>query len=248
MINSIPLQTLRNGEFLQFIADVLGIVSLNNPAQLQVNSQFTQLQTEYSALQELFKTDRGNPVTDEILALDIRRDDAVTGMSALVNAYTYHFNPALRNPANVLQANLKLYGAGIARDNYMSETASISSIVGDWKNKAELQAAITTLQLADWLTELEQANTAFNTRYISRTQEMGAASPDNIKLKRVMVANAYYALRDHVDAYFTINQGAEPFAKATNEINALVDQYNALLAGRLAKPADSRVKETSSKV
>lgn len=248
MINSIPLQTLRNGEFLQFIADVLGIVSLNNPAQLQVNSQFTQLQTEYSALQELFKTDRGNPVTDEILALDIRRDDAVTGMSALVNAYTYHFNPALRNPANVLQANLKLYGAGIARDNYMSETASISSIVGDWKNKAELQAAITTLQLADWLTELEQANTAFNTRYISRTQEMGAASPDNIKLKRVMVANAYYALRDHVDAYFTINQGAEPFAKATNEINALVDQYNALLAGRLAKPADSGVKETSSKV
>lgn len=248
MINSIPLQTLRNGEFLQFIADVLGIVSLNNPAQLQVNSQFTQLQTEYSALQELFKTDRGNPVTDEILALDIRRDDAVTGMSALVNAYTYHFNPALRNPANVLQANLKLYGAGIARDNYMSETASISSIVGDWKNKAELQAAITTLQLADWLTELEQANTAFNTRYISRTQEMGAASPDNIKLKRVMVANAYYALRDHVDAYFTINQRAEPFAKATNEINALVDQYNALLAGRLAKPADSRVKETSSKV
>ncbi|MBI2282354.1 MAG: hypothetical protein HYU71_01440 [Bacteroidetes bacterium] len=246
MINSIPLQTLRNGEFLQFISDILGIVSLNNPVQLQVSGQFTQLQAEYVSLQELFKTDRSNPVTEEIIALDIRRDEAVTGISALINAFTHHFNPAIRNPANLLQANLKLYGAGVARDNYMSETATISSIVGDWKNKPELQAAMVSLQVGDWLTELEQANTAFNTRYISRTQEIGAASPDNIKQKRVNVANAYYALRNHVDAYFTINQGAEPFAKACNEINALVDQYNALLAGRLVKPADSVAKEPNT--
>lgn len=239
MINSIPLQTLRNSEFLQFIADILGIVSLNDPAQLQVASQFSSLQTGYSSLQELFKTDRGNPVTEEILALDSRRDDAITGLSALVNAHTYHFNPSFRNPANLLQANLKLYGGGIARDNYMSETATISSIVGDWRNKSELQPAIAALQLGDWLTELEQANTAFNTRYISRTQEMGAASPDNIKQKRVAVANAYYALRDHLDAYFTIKQGADPFAKASNEINALVDQYNTLLASRAMKPAET---------
>lgn len=246
MINSIPLQTLRNGEFLQFISDILGIVSLNDPAQLQVSGQFTQLQAEYVSLQELFKTDRSNPVTEEIIALDIRRDEAVTGISVLVNAFTYHFNPVLRNPAKLLQANLKLYGAGIARDNYMSETATISSIAGDWKNKPELQAAVSSLQVGDWLTELEQANTAFNTRYISRTQEIGAISPDSIKQKRVNVANAYYALRDHIDAYFTINQGAEPFAKAGNEINALVDQYNALLAGRLVKQADTVAKESNT--
>lgn len=243
MINSIPLQTLRNGEFLQFITDALGIVALNSPKKLLIEDQYKLLLTTNTALESLYKIDRSNPVTEEITALDTRRDNAVNGISSLVNAYTYHFNGSLNGHANILLNNLNLYGAGIARDNYMSETATINGILNDWKTRPELQTAIKALQLAPWLAELEAANTEFNTKYLARTQELGAASPDTLKLKRVAVANAYYEMRDYLNSYFTINKGETPFAKATNELNALIAQYNTLLVNRnnkatgIAEPA-----------
>ncbi len=239
MINSINLQALRNSEFLQFTTDALGILALNGSKKLLIEDQYYTLLTASTALENLFKSDRGNPLTDEILALDLSRDNAITGISALVNAYTYHFDENTRQQALLLAKNLSLYGAGIARDNYMSETATLSSIIGDWKNKPELQTGVAALQLGPWLGVLEKANTQFNIKYLARTQELGAASPDNLKKKRAEATEAWYEVRGYLDSYFTINKGADPFAKATNELNALVDQYNTLLRSRSAKASDT---------
>lgn len=234
MITGITLQNLRNSEFLQFIKDVLGIVSLNNPATLLVTDEYNALVTSADAVSGLFKNELSNPITAEIELLDERRDAAINGLYYATLAFTYHFDATLNKQATLLANNLALYGTGIAKDNYQSETATLNSIISDWTNKPELAAAVTALGLTAWKAELEAANTAFNAKYLARTQDLGAASPDTMKAKRLEAATAYYSLRDNINAHFIIKKGAEPFAKASNELNALVSQYNALLAGRVS--------------
>lgn len=231
-INAIDISKLRNSEFLQFSKDVLGIVSLNNPTTLQVKTQYDDFENITSTIESLFKSERGSIITNEIADLDARRDTAITGINTFIQALTYHFDEPTRKNAELLTKQLGNYGSGIAKENYQSETAIITSILNDWTTKPDLAAAITALNLTNWKTELENANSEFNTKYLARTQELGAASLDTIKQKRLEAANIYYKLRDFINSYYTLNDGAAPYGKTVNELNALIDQYNVLLAGR----------------
>lgn len=232
MINAIDLRNLRNSEFLQFSNDFLGLVLLNDPRALKVQPQYDNFKAAANTIEALFKADRGSLMTDELVALDERRDTAITGITAYVQSLTYHFKENTRAQAAALAANLANYDAGVAKQNYQSETAIINSILTDWTEKPALKAAVAALNIADWQAELADANTAFNARYLARTQEMGAASQDTIKEKRQETTQAYYSLRDFINSYYTLNEGAEPYTKTVKELNALINQYNFLLANR----------------
>lgn len=239
MITSIDLSKLRNSEFLQFMTDYLGVVNLNNTTTLQVKQQHTNLQAIVKTIEALFKVDTSNALSDELQALDTRRDAAINGIAALINGYTYHYDATTKAHAIALNNHLAIFGVSIAKNNYQSETTILRNIINDWDTQPKLTAAITALGLTAWKKELETANSTFATKYITRTQELGAANPDNIPTKRTEAINAYYALRDRLDAFFTINDGAAPYNKAVSELNALIAQYNTLLAGRQASKPDT---------
>lgn len=232
MINGIMLRDLRNAEYLQFSRDVLGIVVLNNMSLLDVVNQCAAYENSTNEIEALFVNDQGSDITPLIEALDKRRDNAISGITLLANAMAFHYDPAISAAATAISEQLKLYGGAIARQNYMAETASISSIIDDWTNKPALAAAINTLGLAAWKAELNTANQLFNTNYLARTQELGAANPDTMLEKRQASLQRYYALRDRIAAFNTLNNGANPWGKTVHELNALIEQYNTLLAGR----------------
>jgi Family of unknown function (DUF6261) len=232
MIAILQLARLRNSEFIQFINDVLGIVSLNDPQALLVLGQFNALTAEKDVLQSLFNKEQASALTDELITLDEQRDNLLNGIIALVQGYSYSQDPLQKKSALALQVNITSYGTGIARENYQSETTIITKLLNDWTTMPELAAAIALLNLSTWQTQLAAANAAFNAKYLARTQEIGSAPPDSLKEKRASATDAYTDLRDFINSYFTINKGVAPFGKVTNELNALVDQYNRLVAGR----------------
>jgi Family of unknown function (DUF6261) len=75
----------------------------------------------------------------------------------------------------------------------------------------------------------------FKQKYLERTQEYGAANPDTLKAKREEAVVAYYELRKFIDANSVLHPGAA-YEKLINELNALIDQYIALLNTRPAEP------------
>jgi len=219
------------------MADTLKIVAANDPVALNVADAYNALLAANRDLEALFKAERGSAMTDAIIALDARRDNAIIGIRLFINAFTYHFDDAMRTYAELLEHNLSLYGSSIARENYQSETAIINKILVDWTNKPELVTAVKALQLTEWKVELETANQAFNTQYLARNTEMGAAVPDNtVKDNRLLTTNAYYQLRDFIISHHTISNQAAPYKKVVNEINSLIEQYTALLNSRKSKP------------
>jgi len=69
-------------------------------------------------------------------------------------------------------------------------------------------------------------------KYLDRAQETGAASPENSRSKRVEANEAWYVLRDLINAYYTIEKGAAPYGPTVTFINGLIEYYNNLIAKR----------------
>ncbi len=238
MLPYINLQSLRHSEFLQFLRDTLSIVTDNYAAAQYVKDQQEALEKATAAMEDLFKNERGNPITEEIQALDLRRDNAIIGLNAQVQGLTYHPDPAIRAHAEKLVRQLNLYGGNIAKENYQSETAILDNILNDWKTKPELSAAIANLGLTAWMGELMEANKAFNNAYLARTQDNGTRLPDTLRSKRTEATQAYYTLKDFINGFHTINKGVEPFKKLADELTALIEAYTKLVnkRGKVVEP------------
>jgi hypothetical protein len=232
MINAIKLPLLRNGEFIQLMSDILAIVAKNDPKVLKVAEPYDKLKELFDSIEGLFKIQQGNVISDELFEIDARRDNAFNGILAFINAYTYSTDANLQKQSQVLQTHLSAFGVNIARDNYQSQTASMRNIIDDWDNKPELKEAISALKLGPWKTELAAANTLFSEKYLARAEETGAASTDSIRGKRNEANDAWYTLRDLINAYYTIEKGAAPYGPTVSFINGLMEYYNNLIAKR----------------
>lgn len=231
MINSIILRDLRNASYLQFQKDFLGIISRNNPATLQIETKYNDLAAKSVELENLFKKILANPMSQELLQLDGRRDDCINGIYYGALSNSYHFERANKEAADLLLANLKLYGSGIAKLNYQAETATISNIINDWENQPKLTQALATLNLGAWKDELSTVNEEFSTKYLDRTQDYGNATPENLKMKREETNAVYYALRDRINAlHLLIETSPSPYSTVINQLNALIEQYNRLIS------------------
>lgn len=238
-MNAIDLFKLRNAEYLQYMKDFTGIINLNDPTQLAIDAKLNEFVSKTDELESLYKKALASEKTQELLALDERRDDAVNGIYYFLLGNTYHFETDRQQKAELLLGNMALYGSGISRLNYQAETATINNILRDWENKPALAEAIILFDLSSWVNEMKAANEEFNTQYLLRTQEYGDANPDTIKSKREETNLAYYALRNRVDAlHLLVEIPPSPYATVINQLNALTDQYNILLVNRKPGSAD----------
>lgn len=233
MITAIDLFSLRNAEYLQFQKDFVAIVQRNDPALLTVESKLTALQAKVTELDVLFMRMLANENSQVLADLDVKRDNAINGIQYIALGNTYHSDETIRLAAQRITANLSTYGSGIARLNYQAETATLTNIISDWEQKPELVDALQVLQLTSWKNELKDLNTAFNDTYLNRTQEYGNSSPETLKQKREETNGVYYALRDRINALHTlVETGDSPYQPAINQLNALIEQYTALLNNR----------------
>ncbi len=231
MIKSIHFKNLRNNEIVQFFENIKEIVSKNNPEDLLVQEQYNAFIKPLTTLQLNHKRIRGSSITYQLAKIDKRRNLALKSIYKIIEAYTHHYNSDVCTVAIDLKKELDVYGKKIVRYNYQYETNVIDEILQKWAPKAE---GIALLNLTEWVGELKQANTLFNTRYLDRVKE--SAGYTNIKVVelRKIVALHYNELMDLLSAYATI-QKTEIYTKVIDQINALINQYNKILTSRHSK-------------
>ncbi len=236
MINKITLVTLRQDEILQFNNDVTSLISLNNPEALKIQKPLARLKSTNEEIGTMITAESYTPLTEELNLLDMRRDVAIIGISQVVEGFTNHFDPIFRKYATLLQSNINLYGPAIARQSLPVETASLTNLTNDWKTKPALKEAITAFNLDGWLSELIEANIAFNKKYIERAEKTGNASDSSVKPKRNEAAKIWMELRDLIESRYKITLDDEgdtaPYLKLINSLNAIIEKYNQLIAVR----------------
>ncbi len=235
MITGIKLTKLRNAEHFQFMSDVLTVVRM--PA-LQCEEHVAALASIVSEMHALSVSDPSSAQLDEIASLDDIRDDLIIGIAKLCEAHTYNPDASIRAAALTLSRDLEHYGSGIAMQSHNVESATITSILKDWRAKQELHSATNLLGMDQWLTALETANNNFVAKYMLLT-DLANNTHDQMKTKRQEANKVYNELLERIDGFYTINNLTGPWEDVINKLNDIIGQYNKLLKDRAGSPSNT---------
>ncbi|TCP25201.1 hypothetical protein EV195_104234 [Tenacibaculum skagerrakense] len=230
----------RNGEYLQYMKDVLELVNKQDVDTLLLTNQRNALTGIVSQIDNAFQQSLGSSLTQGIIELDDRRDKAFMGFKSVINGFSYHYDAAKKVHAlNALSA-IEKYGKDITRKSYQEETAIISSLITDFESQPELVTAVTELSLTDWLTELKTANIAFASKYLERVGDTAANPLANLVELRSQATVAYRVLISHIQAHQVLNTNAA-YSIIIDEIDVLTKQYNLVVDNRTSSGTDSPI-------
>ena len=238
MINNIKLTQLRNDEFIQFIRDLLKIIETLGTNALQLLIQFSKLLETIAEAEKVYLQTRGSELTKKISEADTLRDNDISGIKLIAEAYTYHFDAAKVEAAELILSHIKKYGGNIAKMNYQAETTALNDFADHTENDSKLSAAIDLLGLREWLTTLKSNNIAFNELYMMRIDEQAGKPNGNLRELRAQSVEDYKELIKHLTAHATISP-SDLYTKAINMINELIDKYNSLRRKRKDKGEDN---------
>ena len=163
-IKSIYYARLNNGDFYQFIENIVTIVS-NEPLAAGV---IQVLATDQPILLNSYKKELLTEETKQIVLLDLRRDRAYTKFKTIVEGFAYDDEtPANAAAAKKLLTFIKQHGAGkLVSFDYNKETASITSLIADCRDHAGTE--LVTLNVKSMLDFLETCNAKFKDFYATR--------------------------------------------------------------------------------
>lgn len=234
MLLTIRLNHLRNAEFLQFFTDITSVCSTIDAEALGIKNQQAALQASINKLKAGFGKERGSALTAELTDMDTLRDKAISGIKAVAEAYTNHYDPEVVKAGERLLAKINSYGKNMAKMNYQSETSALTNLNDSLTTEAVLIAAIDKLHLTDWSAYLNTVNVQFNERFMDRIDEIAAKDDATFVALRDEVCDAYQLFCTHVEAHITL-KGVETYKPLIDPLNTLIEKYNLILSRRAAE-------------
>ncbi|GHT21233.1 hypothetical protein FACS189430_00930 [Bacteroidia bacterium] len=216
------------------------------PADLGIQSEYDSYRPLYDAEVSVLDVMRKSGYTDEIDEQDHRRDRIFRGFADAVASAANHFNPEKRSAALKLQTALDHYG-NIAAKALDQETAAIDDLLRELNGSdSGFPEQIETLDLGDWLTQLDADNQTFKELMQARYGEKAKRPATRMKSTRLAVDKAYREILAQLDALARVN-GEDDYKDAAGELNAIAERYKNILAQekgqRNAKKTDKRTNE-----
>lgn len=230
MITTPLLEKYRNGDFVQFMNNVLDIVTEDRATALHVAPQRVALLDVVQKLNTVWQPSVGSELTPQIAALDDQRDSVFTGLKLTADNWALnHYEEDKRNAAFLISDNIAAHGDRIVNLRYQQETATLSAIIHDLENQFAGQVAL--LGLTAWVSKLQELNRSFNDLYVARAQALSTEQIGLVAELRVEVTAVFRKLKELFEARMAIAEveGAAnltDFQRVRNEWSTITEQYN----------------------
>jgi hypothetical protein len=235
----------RNGEYLQFMKNVVAIYGNYDTNALLLKARVQKLADATQALDDVFMASMAHELTPELQALDSRRDKALMGIKVILNGHSYSEDAELVKASQMLMTNYLSHGDRIDKLSYQQATAVIDALMTDWKDNPTLLTAVGTLGLTEWVNLLSQLNKKFDDMYITRAKT--SIKRGQIDQKRMEMRNAYDEIVYDTFSFSRVGADITPYQAIIDELNGLIANYNAAVAQRLAgRSTDNELVESTA--
>lgn len=236
----------RNSEFMQFVKNVLEVLSGYDTVALNLKAQADALQATSQQLDELFKKRVGSELTKLIEQYDDRRDKDLIGLRTTFEGMAMHANETKATAAQALLVSMDKYGKRIYQMGYMDETNIIDNLMQDWETNPELIGALNQLGLTDWATMLKATNIEFIKVYRERVDEQAALPKERIVEARDEAVASYRNLAKFIEANALLNPNPL-YGEIINKLNVYVDSMNQTVEKRI-KGGDTNEEDMTGQV
>jgi hypothetical protein len=179
-----------------------------------------------SVEEKSFTRGRVSEFTEKKATADHNRDNRIKGLTATVRAATKHFDPVISGHAKHVLNLIKNYG-DLAHADYDAETAGIDSLLSKL-NSDDYTLSVQTLNIAPWLTELEQYNNLFKTFATGTESEELKKPAGSAKSIRKASDESLRKIINRINSRIDID-GEEEYIAFVTEFNVHVEHYNNLV-------------------
>lgn len=244
MIKKFDVQQLTATQYLQFLVRLAQLILGADPAKLKIKLRFDALNDIVDRLEKVVKKDQELKETEEIVKLDNERDDAIIGFLEFVKALTRSKKANIKAAALLLKRYLNNLSKHIYSEDFSSETTLLTKLYTDYQTNTEIKNAVVTISAEDWLIEINDANVAFEAKYKDRTVSIGNnEKTESFTKLRKPAKTAYQALVKIIESRYEAavddKLDTKDLVKLIDNINALVDQTEQIIASTKPKGGDS---------
>ncbi len=229
----INFTNLRNEEHFQFHAEFKSLVIRFDAATIGIEAAFEGYLPLYASEEEALDVMRKSAFTKELARADNARDSIYRGFADAVKSALNHYNAEKKVAAKHFAILLRQFG-NIARKTYDAASGAYTKLV--YEANTTYAAEISTMELTEWITEIDKRNQAFDALMNCRYTE-GAMKP-HIPMwqARIETDTAYRAIADRLDALMILSETAScmPFVR---ELNVRAESYKNNLAQRQGRAA-----------
>lgn len=229
MITIPNFENYRQGDFIQYMNNVLQVVTAARAATFNIVPQRTALQDSMNALNAAWQPVVGSELTPEISELDQKRDRCFNGLKMTVDNWGInHYDLALRESAYLISDRIAGYGDRISLMRYQQQTATVTAIIQELGDV--LAPHVDALALQGWVTELSSLNTLFNEKYVERAQSIsGKQSGEVVELMNLAITS-FRDMKMLFESRFAVavadGNASADFQQTENEWSTLSQQYN----------------------
>ena len=228
-INSISLARLNNQEFVGLMINLQKVLTDANRENLGLPAAIlSQFNTLLQKMMDQVYTSSGSQFTQQMKAADEKRGTIYRRVRLKLQCVDYaeEGSRLLKYAEMVRNEILSKYGAGVPQMPMQEETAVVSGLIYDLRDKLD-DDAIEELALEDDIAKLELANTAFVKAYNARTNEKAEQEQQKTTLLRQELSEMFQ--RVGLTVQYNANLQEEANAEKATECQGVIKMINVLV-------------------
>lgn len=171
MIKKITFRKMSNTEFYDYLWQTIQTVKKSGPTEVAKSKLCTKLEEKFAIYDEGFKKDGKSMLTTPISLKDEDRDRAGKWLYFTIYSQTFSSDREVAEAATLLLSKFDTYGFAILRAPYGEESASIKSLLNDYKRGEYSVAAAKLPSIRVIMDELQGIQDEFDDLFTTRRTE-----------------------------------------------------------------------------
>ena len=240
----VKYKSLRNGEAVGLYRNVVIAVNAADATKLQLKVEVKELDQANTTVDLSFNGVYSSKFTEQLLALDARRDDDIVGIRLAAKSAQLNRNPEWVKAGKIVLKGFDKYGSSIEKETNRVETTIVRNICDDAVNVADFKEALEVLGLTEWVAAMNVTNNEFEKKFEERGGEFATTKSKVSASQAVINAKmAYDKLLKNIEARNTLDTTGK-YTALIDEINKIIKDANAAVKAQdtIAKAKKAAVK------
>lgn len=226
------LNKLRKGEIIQFMRNVVQVYQLHDIVNLQLEEHIKTLDDSVNDLSATHKNRADTDKTEGLKQLDKERMSKLKGIRMFLHSQFRILDGEQKEAARILMNNYDDHISNRQSSSAQEKTANIISLLNDWKQDPDLNAAVQTLAMSSLTDRIAEVNDKYDQKYIERSLTDKILKMTDVKRGRIM--DLFMDLYYHTEAHAMISDQKLIYRSILSEVNLLVKNYKSSVNMRYA--------------
>lgn len=230
---SLSVVDLTKEEYLQYAADILGVVKKSNVSDFGLTGVYNLAEAGLAEASNYSKEERRHPLSADIDADRTQRDKKVTAVIALAKGYKQAPAATIKTAVELAIPILEVHLAGFAKANNFVKSQRLKMLFAKIDADTEFTNALQAIGLKSFLDEIRDVETNLKTL----VEDRRATQPEkNGTLAVTIFANSASMLRKLLTTIETnaVVETGKDFNPLISELNAVIAEFKQVLKIRKA--------------